>query len=203
MNELKKHINPIFWVRIALMIIVVSVGVIVVFNQQKSDESQVISDEQITAAFFSAREAMEWFELTTMPIGRESDPNMPVEAVPVDEETGGVPVYHSTIKTYNDLKSHLQSLFSDKMADDLLSSERYFDKDGELYTIPADRGSDIGKGEETHEIIRENDKKIIYRIMVENLSYDDFETVVGYSVHDMICEYIGDKWVFTVFELIR
>ena len=161
------------------------------------------TDGQIESAYKSANEAMWWFHVTTMPLGKENaDPDMPAEPIKFDER-GAAKVNHPTIKTYNDLKNHLYNLFSNEIADGLLSSGRYFDKDGELYAIAADRGTDISKGGESYEIIRESDKKIIYRITVELLSNEDFVTVIDYEAHDMIYEYIAGKWVFTRFELFR
>jgi hypothetical protein len=161
------------------------------------------SDEQIAAAYESAREAMGWFQMNTMPLGNNNtNSNMPAEPT-VYDENGAAKVNHPTIKTYDDLQNHLKSLFSNEIAEDLLSTNKYFDKNGELYAIPSDRGSNISKGKEEYAVIKENDKKIIYRVTVENLSEEDLITVIDYSVYDMIYEYTEHKWIFTKFELIR
>jgi hypothetical protein len=167
--------------------------------------AELYTDEfgkQIAEAYVSAREAMNWFQMLTMPLGNAgTDPDMPAGLI-VFDENGAAKVNHPTIKTYDDLQNHLKSLFSDEITDALLAANKYFDKDGELYAVPSNRGSNISKGKEEYEIIKENDKRIIYRVTVENLD-NEFENVVDYSVHDMVYEYAGDKWVFTQFELVR
>ena len=165
------------------------------------------TDTQIDEAYISAMEAMFWFYVTDMPLGNKNgtsnpNPDMPAESI-IFDENGAARVEHPTIKTYNDLKEYLYSLFSNEIADDLLSKGRYFDKDGELYCISAARGTDTSKGKETYEIIRENEKKIIYRVTVEDRSPEDYVTVIGYTTHDMIYEYIGGNWVFSKFEMVR
>ena len=115
---------------------------------------------------------------------------------------------HDVIKTMDDLKSYLQTMFTDEIVEGLLAGDGsgiqlYRDIDGALYTIPAGRGSDIMKGDETYEIIREGDKKVIYQVTVE--IYDDpfEETVAGTEQYDFPLEYINGRWVFTDFELVR
>jgi len=78
----------------------------------------------------------------------------------------------------------------------------YIDIDGALYAIQADRGTDIYKGEETHQIIYENDKKIIYRVEVEVID-PDAQKAVGKETHDFIYENLNGKWVFSKFYLVR
>jgi hypothetical protein len=76
------------------------------------------------------------------------------------------------------------------------------DIDGALYAIQADRGTDINKGDETHQIIYENDKKIIYRVEVEVID-PDTQKAVDKETHDFIYENLNGKWVFSKFYLVR
>ena len=100
-------------------------------------------------------------------------------------------------------------LFTDSIVNDLLhpknGTERYCNIDGELYAIPADRGTNITKGEEKYEIISSNADTITFRVTVEILGEWDGnkQPITGYETHDFTYEKIGDKWVFTTFNLVR
>jgi hypothetical protein len=175
-------------------------------NENDSDEGgsgdriPEITDKEISEAYQKAVEAFGWFELGTMPADYEDI-----------READGYQynrVTHDRIKTYDDLRSYLLTIFTDEIVEGLLTGSGsdmrlYRDIDGALYTIPAGRGSDITKGEETYEIFRESDKKIVYRVTVE--VYDDpFEqTVSGTEQFDFTYEYTDGGWVFTYFELVR
>jgi hypothetical protein len=101
---------------------------------------------------------------------------------------------HVTIKTIADLKTHMETMFSDKIVNNLLDMDLYRDIDGELYVQSAVRSGmdwDLIKENQTVEIIGDSDEKIICRVTAK----DSGEKC------DMIYEYVGDKWVFTQFEL--
>lgn len=159
-----------------------------------------LSDEEVHKAYRRAVWAFGWFQYGSMPTDNE-------DAVEIDDYVYNR-VTHDEIKTMADLKSYLQTIFADKIVEYLLDEDgygipQYRDINGALYTIPAGRGSDIFKGDETYEIIREGDKKIIYRVTVE--IYDDpfEETVAGTEQYDFPLEYINGRWLFTDFELVR
>ena len=99
-----------------------------------------------------------------------------------------------------DLERFLKTVFSDDMAKILINNGRYYEADGELYTLCADRGGNITVGESTYEIIRESATKIIFHITTETLDAESqlFE-VIGYKTHDMILEYLNEEWLFTQF----
>lgn len=164
------------------------------------EEIPALSDEEINGMYQKALEALGWFEFGTMPADYSDT-----------READGYEYYrvtHDTIKTYDALRSYLGTIFADAVIGRLLGGDgsgfRLFrDFDGALYTVPVGRGSDIFKGEETYEIIREGDRKVIYRVTVE--VYDDPETqnVAGTEQYDFPLEYIDGKWVFTHFEPVR
>ena len=163
-------------------------------------EIPALADEEIADAYQKAVEAFGWFEFGTMPADYEDVRE--IDGYQYNRVT------HEKIKTYDDLKSYLQTMFTDEIVERLLAGDGsgvrlYRDIDGALYTIPAGRGSDIMKGEETYEIIRESDKEVYYLVRVE--IYDDpFEmTVTGYENYSFPYEYIDGRWVFTHFELVR
>lgn len=159
----------------------------------------VLTDDKIIASYQSAVEAYGWFNAATMPVDYSDKKKL--------DGYEYFRVMHDTIKSYADLKSYLQTLFADDIVEALLAGDgttvRYRNIDGALYAIPADRGSDITKGKETYEIVRESDTKIIYRVFVE--IYDDpvSQTVIGTEQYDFPYEYINGRWMFTSFEPVR
>ncbi|MCL2108050.1 MAG: hypothetical protein FWH20_01715 [Oscillospiraceae bacterium] len=175
-------------------------------DENPSDGNDIMpSDAEIAEAYNSAREALGWFYMSSMP-AVDYDFNVESGLFTYDggESERGPKVNHPTIKTLADLENYLQTLFTDEFVEELLSRDQYFDQGGELHTTDGARGSDITKGEETYEIIKDNELKIIYRVTVEDTDAEyPNPTVIGHTVHDMVYEKIGDKWIFTSFELVR
>ena len=83
------------------------------------------------------------------------------------------------------------------------SGSNYREFHGVLYTLSGERGWNIAAGEETHEIIRESDTRIIYRVTVEMLDVDTLETVVDTEIHEFVYELIDGQWLFSNFNLTR
>ncbi len=174
-------------------------GVLVLTSCTLETEKNIMPDEmEVKLAYQQAAEAYGWFDLTTMPIDDSDSKDY--------NDTTYYRVKHATIKTYADLKSYLQNLFTDDIVNRLLSqsnaSMHYVDIDGALYAIQADRGTDIYKGDETHQIIYENDKKIIYRVDVEVID-PETQNAVGKETHDFTYENLNGKWLFSKFYLVR
>jgi hypothetical protein len=160
---------------------------------QPSGEIPQPSLQQIMDAYAAAEEAMGWFQMSAMPMDySDADPYRP----------GGYAVNHPAIKTFRQLVLHLESLFSFDIVTSLVAASPYYDVGDKLYGEAGDRGGNIYKGEEKHEMFAEDDDTIIYRVIVDDLS-DDLSRVVGQSTHDMVYEYVDGKWVFTRFELVR
>lgn len=152
------------------------------------------------AVYKNAVEAYGWFDLTILPTSdtfREYNGTLYAK------------VTDDNFKTLSDLENYLRTLFSDSIVRDLLNPknglEKYRDFDGALYAIPADRGSDITKGEEKYEIVSKSASKIIFRITVEVLGEWDSnkQPITGYETHDFTYEKIDGRWVFTTFSLVR
>lgn len=156
-----------------------------------------LTDDEIYELYGKAREAYGWFHLTTIPFDSEKY-----------IESDGMTYYevnYPGIASKDELAEYLNALFDSEITDSLLalSSERYVEQDGRLYVLPADRGTDIFKGEETYEVARISDKQIKFTVKVE--VYDDPETqnVTGYETHDFIIEYEDGFWKFQNFESVR
>ncbi len=169
----------------------------------KKYSKYAVSNRELSEMIFVYKNAVEaygWFELTTLPTSgllREYNGNSYAK------------VNDDNFKTLADLENYLHMLFTDSIVNDLLhpknGTERYCNIDGDLYAIPADRGTNITKGEEKYEIISSNADTITFRVTVEILGEWDGnkQPITGYETHDFTYEKIGDKWVFTTFNLVR
>lgn len=171
-------------------------------NDTREDEQQEAQpDVELEIGEFAdiyemALEAYSWFDLSTMPIDSSDS-----------KEADGMVYYkvkHGTIKTYADLEAHLRSLFAGDIVDGFWeqAGDLYRDFNGVLYAIPADRGTDITKGEHILSFDRVSDEKVKYIIEVELLDEDDLETVKGHETHEFYLELIDGEWIFTNFYLL-
>lgn len=153
-------------------------------------------DAQIREAYKKAEEAFGWFDLSTMKCDLDDS-----------KQYNGFDYYrvtHDTIKTYAQLVDYLNTLFTDRVVSNLLNENQnlYVDIGGALYTLNASRGVDNTKGNETHEIIREGDTKIVYRVKIEVVDVDT-RSIEGYEVHNFNYEYIDGKWLFSNFYPVK
>ena len=103
------------------------------------------------------------------------------------------------------LADYLNELFTEDITESLMSgsSNRYVERQGKLYVLPADRGTDIFKGEESYELVRVSNNQIKFTVTVE--IYDDPEqkNVAGYEEYDFFLEFLDNGWRFINFELVR
>ncbi|QUH26602.1 DL-endopeptidase inhibitor IseA family protein [Serpentinicella alkaliphila] len=152
------------------------------------------SIEDVKEAYYKSYEAFTWFDLTTLPADSSSK-----------EINGRIynRVNHDIIKTYADLEKYLSSLFTKDIVQEMLSNKStcYIDIEGELYTMLADRGTDIYKGEAILEVKQINDKEYICTVEVELLG-NDF-SVTGYETHYYSYELKDGQWLFTNFYLYK
>lgn len=134
-----------------------------------------------------------WFHVSTMMVDT-------TQSIDVDGR-----LYYPVTGAWSDyehLKETLLSIFDETVVDELLDSDLYKNIDGTLYGVPADRGTDIYAGEETYEIIAVSDRKVIYRVTVEELG--ERHEVVAYNVYDfMLKRYDDGQWRFEDFYLVR
>jgi len=182
-----------FLLTLVMVTVLVSCGGIDSTGEKEQPEAKEL--EIFTKIFYQAMEAYSWFHLTTMPIDSTDS-----------KEADGMTFYrvsHDTINTYADLEVYLRSLFSGNLVDELLNSRRdlYREFDGKLYGIPADRGSDITKGEYELSIDRVSNTKVKFVVEVELLDPNDLETVTGYETHEYNLELIDNNWIFKNFDL--
>jgi len=158
--------------------------------------SNILTDAEIEALYKKAIKAYGWFDMTTMPL------DTTYEEV---DENGFVlwRVDFSGIETMANLEAYLSSIFTSEIVDELLTDSRYREFDGILYAIGADRGGMLDRGDETHEIIRESNEKIIYRVTVDVLDIETLEDVVDTVVYDFVLALVDGNWLFSNFNLTR
>jgi len=115
-------------------------------------------------------------------------------------------VLHDDINTLADLEAHLNSIFTSDVIRELFDMhphQMYRDFDGVLRTTGGERGWRMDVSDEVHEIIRENDQRIIYRVTVDILDVDTLQQVVDAEVHDFILTLVNGSWLFSNFDLTR
>jgi len=162
------------------------------------NQANTPTDAEIEAAYQRAVEAYAWFDRESLPSDWEDQ---------IEDENGWIytRVDHESISTLADLQAHLHDIFTAEVVSGMFdrSGSNYREFHGVLYTLGGERGWNITAGEETHEIIRESDTRIIYRVTVEILDVDTLETVVDTEVHEFVYELIDGQWLFSNFNLTR
>ena len=156
------------------------------------------SDEEVLLAYEKAVEAYSWFDLTTMPLDYE------------DQQTVGELVYsrvdYEGIDTMADLRGYLKGIFSDGLVEQLLpaGSIQYVELDGVLYGLDGGRGTDITRGGESVQVLRDEDpSRCIVRVTVDHHDPEQDFAIVGSEIYDFPYEQVGDQWIFTDFSLVR
>ena len=155
-------------------------------------------DEEVLAAYRSAVEAFWWFQVETLPFD------------PADSrEVNGVTYYrvdYPGIDSTASLRGYLKSLFSDDLVEKLLPYDgtQYVDIEGALYVQDGGRGTDVTRGAETAQVLRDGDpNRCTVRVTVEVLDPEQDGAVVDTLTFDFPYEKVGEKWIFTDFSLVR
>lgn len=157
------------------------------------DEVIYINNAEANNIYQKALEIFYWFEVGTM----DADYR---HSTVIDNRTYFKVV--DEITSYQELVEFMRSVFDYEIVEDLLSTNMYVDIDGELYGVLGDRGTNIFRGEETYEIIRVNEKTILYQVTIEVLGEEG--KVVDYEINDFYLKYYTDgKWRFDKFYLMR
>lgn len=156
------------------------------------NEIQNISDEEVKSIYQNAVEIYYWFQVWTMSL--DCNQSRVIDNITYCKIT--------EFSNYQELVKHMKSVLDYSIVEELLSTNRYIDIDGHIYGVPADRGTDMFKGEETFEIIRVNEYTILYKVVVETL--DNKGKVTGYETNEFYLKYYTDgKWRFEEFYLFR
>ena len=161
-----------------------------------------LSDAIVEQLYQRAWTLYSWFALTSIPYIDFGD------SAPADD-WWGVRVTHETFTTMAALQSALEGIFAPDIVEELLALDRFREYDGVLYTVLADRGTDISMGGEVHEIIRVSAYEIIYRVSVDVLEFDEGRqtwiegTVADVKVNDFHIVYTDGNWLFNNFHMVR
>ena len=156
------------------------------------------NDEEVLSAYRAAVEAFWWFQVEPLPFD-ETD----------SREVDGVTYYrvdYPGIDSTVTLRGYLKSLFSDDLVEKLLPYDgtQYVDIDGTLYVQDGGRGTDITRGAETAQVLRDGDpNRCTVRVTVEVLDPEQGGAVVDTLTFDFPYEKVGEKWIFTDFSLVR
>ena len=155
-------------------------------------------DETVLAAYRSAVEAFWWFQVETLPLDM-------ADSREVDGQTY-YRVDYPGIDSTASLRGYLKNLFSDDLVEMLLPYDgvRYIDVDGALYGLEGGRGTDVTRGAESAQVLREGDpNRRVVRVTVEVVDPEQEGAVVDMLTFDFPYEKVGEKWIFTSFSLAR
>ncbi|NLO90330.1 MAG: hypothetical protein GX088_08440 [Clostridia bacterium] len=156
-----------------------------------------LTDEEIMDLYNKAKEAYGWFDLTTIPF--DSEKYIEINGEKYYE------VVQPGITSKKVLADYLNEFFTENITEGLMaaSSNRYVERDGKLYVLPADRGTDIFKGEESYELSRVSDNQIKLMVKVEIYDDPDKRNVIDYEQYDYLLELTDNGWRFKNFQLVR
>lgn len=183
--------------RIWLIILVMAFLALIQVACEKPKVVTGLTDDEVLELYNKAKEAYEWFDLTTIPY--DSDKYI--------ETDGGryFEVVQPGINSKKALTDYFNKFFTDDITEGLMtaSSIRYIESGGKLYVLPADRGTDIFKGAESYEVDRVSDKQIKFTVTVEIYDDPDRKNVIKHEQYDFFLELLGNGWRFKNFELVR
>jgi hypothetical protein len=160
-----------------------------------------LPDMEFMRIYERAREAMGWFHLTTIPY-LELDASNQMAWTDIE----GIPYARVTSEDLQDigmLMDYLGTIFTEDIVNDLISTNRFREYNGDLFTIPADRGTNIFAGGERHEIIWINEYEILYRVIVDIYMESEHIHISGVEVNDFQLVYRDGVWRFNNFHLVR
>jgi|LSQX01.2.fsa_nt_gb hypothetical protein len=168
-------------------------------EDETEDPGDEIKSDQIVFEVYDlyvkAKEAYGWFDLTTIPHDTESY-----------IESEGIQYYEvilqPSITSKQALADYLNQLFTEALTAELMdmASSRYVEHGGKLYVMPADRGTDITKGDEMAEVTAISDDQIELTVTVE--VFDDPD-VLKYEQFRFYLEHTDNGWRFRNFQLVR
>ena len=156
------------------------------------------TDEEVLEAYRRAQEAYSWFQVSPMSFDPANS-----------REVDGVVYYrvdYDGISSLSTLRGYLKSLFSDALVDTLLPYDgtQYIDINGVLYVQDGGRGTDIYRGAEYTQVMRDdNPNRLVVQVTVEIVDPEQNGAVTGSETYEFPYEKVGDRWIFTDFSLVR
>ena len=162
-----------------------------------SEKPSELSEDEVIGLYNKANEVYGWFNLNTIP--HDGEKFVEVDGARYFEVT------EPGIDSKTTLVDTLNGIFAEDLTEELMTAadNRYVERDGKLYVMPADRGTDILKGKETYEITRVNERQIKLTVVVEMYEDPDQKKVIGYDRYDFVLEFSENRWRFKNFQLVR
>lgn len=110
-------------------------------------------------------------------------------------------------QTEEQLSSHVRSIFSDSIADELLKNSPYFEESGVLwYRVPpalkqvSFSSQDVQISKSFTTVTYQSDDRFEYTVTVSYSPVDHPQETVKTEDYSFVCEKVDDEWVFTQFE---
>lgn len=157
-----------------------------------------LSDEDVKALYAEASTRYAYFHSSIMG-------NPENEELILTDEAGQPVTYYKVSEpdeSYEEFAANVRAVFTEKLAEELISSGRFVEHEGALYGIAADVGSNQYRGEYTLGIRREGDHLIHLTAAVEEL--DDQGKVTGTIEIPYVIEREADGvWRFQNFTPVR
>jgi hypothetical protein len=169
-------------------------------SNTENDIATAPNDDEMATIFEEAYTVYQWFDLEALTVKTDSEGN--VIFYTVDDNPYCEKVDDAAISSMNELKAAVRQYFSTDLAESMINSGRYFESDGILYAIAADRGSDITRGDVLSKVVTDrSDTSVTYTITVETVDPETGEPTGSENI-DYLYEYIDGEWLFTTFESI-
>ncbi len=179
-----------------IIILLISIGGCNVATQNTISES--ITGDEVIAAYNTAAEVYNWFDITTMPLDTS------------DSYWEGDRVYYRVnkqgITSMSELKGYLNNLYAPELTKNLLnsSSDHYKEFDGVLYAQSADRGSNLYLRDKHVEASRKNDSHwevmlTFYADYMDNTDPAAPQVTIGTSQSVLDYKKTDAGWRFTSF----
>ena len=154
----------------------------------------LLSQAHAHELYRKAKELYGWFDLGSMPMNSLDRFNENGRSY--NKVTGPITNYHV-------LLAELRSVFDEDVVQKLIETDMYTEKEGELYGLAFDRGTDLYIGKDTGygmEMI--NAEHFLFQVTAEY--YQENGQVEGYSTYDFpLVRYEDGKWRFERFYLFR
>ena len=130
-----------------------------------------------------ATEALSWFYMWTIQVVVEDAVTLKVDLGSGAMDYEYYKVDYPSIKTLSDLKAYLSQLFSDDMVTELMKNQRFQEVDGVLYTLMADRGSDLSRGISYYGAHKIDNEHYNFDVLVEiiNIDQEPYGNVIGHE----------------------
>lgn len=181
-----KRVNKSNWVRTVALL-----AAIALLLSACSSSSKPKTLDKIPDKLDKAMEAYGWFELSTLPVSKES--------VKLNGKTYNK-VTDKRFASYTEFENYILSIFSSIVGNTLLGNGLYAGVNNQLYCVSAARGSNALIGKVTYTETKESNTKIVYTATVKYMKSPGSKTVDHTKTYNFVLEKDEGKWLFTTFD---